>query len=139
MCREATYIDEKESPSSSVPCAPPPSPVTGCRRTFGFAVPSSSPELHESQDYVDMSDSLVVALSRMTVEQSTLKRKKHSEHDLPPQFELAEVSGRSHEQKRVKSHCNKKRAINSVLNSSKLFQDLVPVGSVKSSIPVPST
>ena len=137
---QATYLCGEETPSSSIPCAPPPSPVAGGRRTF--TVLSSSPELDDPQNCMEVSDHLLVALSRMSVEQSTLKRKKHSEHELPAPFELAEISGRErshHDQKRVKCPCHKKRAINSALNSTKLLHDLVPGGSVKKSIAVPST
>lgn len=122
----------KESP---LPCAPPPSPIMGCRRNLGMAVLSSSPEFHETQEVVDMSDSLVVALSRMRVEQSSLKRKKHSEHELPPGLENHD---RVHqEQKRPKN--NQRQPGNSPLKRKIPFTERLPAGTVNTTFPVAST
>lgn len=122
----------KESP---LPCAPPPSPVMGCRRSLGFAVLSSSPEFHETQDLAEMNDSLVVALSRMRVEQSSLKRKKHSEHELPPGIENHDRA--QHEQKRAKN--NQRQSGSSSHKRQNLFTERLPTTAVNSSFPVPST
>ena len=122
----------KESP---LPCAPPPSPVLGCRRNLGFTVLSSSPEFHETQELAEMNDSLVVALSRMRVQQSSLKRKKHSEHELPPGLENHDRS--QHEQKRAKN--NQRQSGNSSLKRQDLFAERLPTTAVNSSFPVSST
>lgn len=123
------------SKESRLPCAPPPSPIMGCRRNLGMAVLSSSPEFHETQELAEMSDSLVVALSRMRVEQSSLKRKKHSEHELPPGLEN---NDRAHqEQKRAKN--NQRQSGNSPLKRQSHFTERLPSAAVHSSFPVPST
>lgn len=120
---------------STLPCAPPPSPVLGCRRNLGMAVLSSSPEFHEAQEIADMSDSLVVALSRMRVEQSSLKRKKHSEHERPPGLENHD---RIHqEQKRAKN--NQRQSGSSSLKRQTYLTERLPSGTVNTSFPVPST
>ena len=122
----------KESP---LPCAPPPSPIMGCRRNLGMAVLSSSPEFHETQELAEMSDSLAVALSRMRVEQSSLKRKKHSEHELPPGLENHDRV--QQEQKRAKN--NQRQPANSPLKRQSHYTERLPAGPVNSSFPVPST
>ena len=122
----------KESP---LPCAPPPSPIMGCRRNLGFALLSSSPEFHETQELAEMNDSLVVALSRMRVEQSSLKRKKHSEHELPPGLENHDRA--QHEQKRAKNH--QRQSGSSSLKRQSLCTERLSTAAVKSSFPVPST
>lgn len=122
----------KESP---LPCAPPPSPVLGCRRNRGFAVLSSSPELQETQEIAEMNDSLVVALSRMRVEQSSLKRKKHSEHELPPGLENHDRA--QHEQKRAKN--NQRQSGSTSLKRQSLLTQSLPTAAANTSFPVPST
>jgi len=122
----------KESP---LPCAPPPSPIMGCRRNLGFALLSSSPEFHETQELAEMNDSLVVALSRMRVEQSSLKRKKHSEHELPPGLENHDRA--QHEQKRAKN--NQRQSGSSSLKRQSLCTECLSTAAVNSSFPVPST
>lgn len=122
----------KESP---LPCAPPPSPIMGCRRNLGMAVLSSSPEFHETQELAEMSDSLIVALSRMRVEQSSLKRKKHSEHERPPGLENHD---RAHqEQKRAKN--NQRQSEHSPHKRQSHFTERLPAATVNKSFPVPST
>ena len=128
----------RHSPSceeSPLPCAPPPSPTMGYRRNFGMAVLSSSPEFHDTQEFAEMSDSLVVALSRMRVEQSSLKRKKHSEHELPPGLENHDRAHR--ELKRAKNI--QRQSENTPRKRKSDFAGLVPAGAVNSAFPVPST
>lgn len=128
----------RHSPSceeSPLPCAPPPSPTMGYRRNFGMAVLSSSPEFHDTQEFAEMSDSLVVALSRMRVEQSSLKRKKHSEHELPPGLENHDRAHR--ELKRAKNI--QRQSENTSRKRKNDFAGLVPAGAVNSAFPVPST
>lgn len=108
------------------PCAPPPSPITSSRRKFDLSVSplSSSPE-ETFKDDVDMSDSLIVALSRMNVEQSSLKRKKRSEQEFSSDFEGDTVGQeqkkarrKKHNQcSRVKSHIQKLVSFDSGKNS----------------------
>jgi len=100
-----------------------------------MALLSSSPEFHETQELAEMSDSLVVALSRMRVEQSSLKRKKHSEHELPPGLENHDRARQ--EQKRAKN--NQRQSENSPLKRQSHLTERLPAGPVNSSFPVPSS
>jgi hypothetical protein len=120
------------------PCAPPPSPITSSRRNFDLSVSplSSSPDESFKDDDMDMSDSLVMALSRMNVEQSSLKRKKHSEHE----FSSSGYEGENmFVQGQKKAKCKRKHTQSSGINSQSHIQKLVSVDSVKGSISVPST
>lgn len=131
----AMFRETSSSKESPLPCAPPPSPVLGCRRNLGMAVLSSSPEFHEAQEIGEMSDSLVVALSRMRVEQSSLKRKKHSEHERPSGLEN---NDRVHQdQKRAKN--NQRQSGNSPLKRQTQLTERLPSGTVNTSFPVAST
>lgn len=108
---EASEVSKQEK---EFPCAPPPSPITNSRRNFDLSVSplSSSPE-ESFKDDVDMSDSLIMALSRMNVEQSSLKRKKRSEQEFSSGYEGDSVGQeqkkarrrKHHQTSGVKSHC----------------------------------
>lgn len=88
------------------PCAPPPSPITNSRRNFDLSVSplSSSPEESFKDDDVDMSDCLIMALSRMNVEQSSLKRKKRSEQEFPSGYDGGDSLGQEQKKARRKKH-----------------------------------
>lgn len=131
---QASQISKEEK---EFPCAPPPSPITSSRRNFDLSVSplSSSPDESFKDDDMDMSDSLVMALSRMNVEQSSLKRKKHSEHE----FSSSGFKGEVFVQGQKKAKCKKKHAQSSTISSQSHLEKLVSVDPVKNSISVPST
>lgn len=124
---QASEITKQEK---EFPCAPPPSPITNSRRNFDLSVSplSSSPEESFKEDDMDMSDSLIMALSRMNVEQSSLKRKKRSEQEFTSGYEGDSVG---QEQKKAR---RRKHSQNSGIKSHSTIQKLVSVDSGKDSL-----
>jgi len=124
---QASQISEQEK---EFPCAPPPSPISSSRRNFDLSVSplSSSPEESFKDDDMDMSDSLIMALSRMNVEQSSLKRKKRSEHEYSSGYEGDSLQGQK------KAKCKRKHNQTSGIKSHSNIQKLVSVDSVKDSL-----
>ncbi|EDO43320.1 predicted protein [Nematostella vectensis] len=129
--REASKMREKERP---YPCAPPPSPITGSRRNFDLSVSplSSSPESSFKDEDIEMNDFLVMALSRMNVEQSSLKRKKHSEYEISSGYEGHDIV----EHKKAK--CKRKHKKSSGHSTHTRIPEVSKVNSTNTSLPMPT-